>query len=76
MGDLALGKSFNMLVDERWHYAVTWMHGFLSLLGPATPVPWLARLGFGLPGATREWHRFVKWCQVRMGERIEVSDIQ
>ena len=50
MGDLTLTKSFDMFTDEKWHYAILMMRDFMWLLGPFSPVPWLAHLGFGIRG--------------------------
>ena len=74
MGDLTLAKLFNMLSDENWHYAILMMRDFMWLLGPFSPIPWLARLGFGIPGVARGWKRWLLWCEERMTERIEVRE--
>ena len=73
MGDLTLAKSFGMLVDERFHYAVLMMRDFMWLLGPFSPTPWLCRLGFGIPGVARGWNKWLDWCEHRMSERIVVT---
>ena len=73
MGDLTLAKSFNMLVDKKSHHAIQLMADFMWLLGPFSPVPWLARLGFGLPGMASGWKNFVAWCSERMSDRILVG---
>ena len=76
MGDLAFAKSFDMLVDERWHHAILMMRDFMWLLGPFSPVPWLALVGFGIPGIARDWKKWIGWCQELMVERIEVVSSQ
>ena len=73
IGDLALAKSFNMLLDKNWHHAILMMREFMWLLGPFSPVPWLARIGFSVPGMARGWHSFIDWCADRLAERILVS---
>lgn len=73
MGDLALGASFEMLVHERWHYAIAMMRKFMWLYGPFSAVPWLARIGFSIPGAAQGWKDFIVWCRQRMTERIMVG---
>lgn len=70
MGDLTLAKPFDMLVDERFHYAILMMRDFMWLLGPFSPTPWLCRLGFVIPGVARGWNKWLKWCKQRMSERI------
>ncbi|KAG7009753.1 hypothetical protein G7Y79_00001g000250 [Physcia stellaris] len=53
MGDFAFAKSFDMLRDEKWHHVVLLLRRAMSLLGPLSPVPWLAQIGFSLiPGDT------------------------
>ena len=73
MGDLAYGKSFGMLSEHKWHYAIAWMNEFMGLLGPISPVPWLARFLFHVPGVTPKWHRFMDWCQDRMKDRLTME---
>lgn len=73
MGDLALGRSFNMLVDEKFHHAIAMMRDFMWLLGPFSPTPWLCRLGFAAPGVARGWTKWLIWCEQRMSERIAVG---
>lgn len=73
MGDLAYGKSFGMLSEHKWHYAISWMNEFMSLLGPISPVPWLARFLFHVPGAIPKWHRFMNWCQRRLKDRLAME---
>ncbi|KAM0798207.1 cytochrome P450 [Usnea florida] len=75
MGDLALAKSFDMLIDEKWHYAILMMRDFMWLLGPFSPIPWLARLGFGIPGVAHGWKSWIVWCKQRMSERI-LKDVE
>ena len=72
MGDLALAKSYNMLIDEKWHYSIILMHQFMSYLGPFSAVPWLCRLGLGLPRVASGWKRFVQYCKERLVERLQV----
>ena len=72
MGDLALAKSFNMLLDKKLHHAILMMRDFMWLLGPFSPVPWLARIALPIPGVAQGWKNFIYWCQERMSERIAV----
>lgn len=72
MGDLALGRSFDMLTNASWHGAIATMREGMDMLGVFTPVPWLCRLGFSIPGAATGWKRMVSWCEQRMKERLEV----
>ncbi|TGJ87545.1 hypothetical protein E0Z10_g1202 [Xylaria hypoxylon] len=73
IGDVAFSKSFNMLRDKQWHFAVKLLRRAMSLLGPFSPVPWLAQIAFHFfPWAylIRDWFKMLRWCKQRMEERI------
>ena len=75
MGEFAFGKSFGMLRDEQWHRAVLLLRRAMRLLGPLSPVPWLAQIAFYIfPWfwVIRDWHTMLDWCRERMSERISV----
>jgi hypothetical protein len=75
MGEFAFARSFGMLQDEKWHHAVIMLRKAMSLLGPLSPVPWLAQIGFSLGPhcwLVKDWYTMVGWCKRRMTERIEV----
>ncbi|KAF7539705.1 hypothetical protein G7054_g1956 [Neopestalotiopsis clavispora] len=74
MGMFALSESFDMLNTQKWHYAVDNLRRAMSILGPLSPVPWLAQIGFKyLHGYWKiaEWHTMIDWCRDRMKERID-----
>lgn len=67
-----------MLQNEKWHEAVMLLRRAMTLLGPLSPVPWLAQIGFSLiPGlwVVRDWNAMMAWCKERMKERIAVIDL-
>lgn len=73
IGELAFAKSFNMLRDKKWHSAVKLLRRAMSLLGPFSPVPWLAQIAFHfIPWmhVIRDWFTMMRWCKQRMDERI------
>lgn len=72
MGDFAFARSFHMLENKAWHYAVVLLRRALSLLGPISSVPWLAQLAFSFPviPIIRDWNRMIAWCAERMVEQI------
>jgi hypothetical protein len=39
MGEFAFARSFAMLEDEEWHFAVVTLRKAMRLLGPMSPVP-------------------------------------
>ena len=76
MGEFAFARSFGMLEDEKWHTAVVMLRKAMKLLGPLSPVPWLAQIGFNIfPWfwVVRDWFAMLAWCQERMKERIQVT---
>lgn len=78
MGEFAFGRSFGMLQDEEWHYAVYLLRRAMSLLGPFSSVPWLAQIAFYITPwmyIVRDWLGMMQWCKKRMSERIEVGQI-
>jgi cytochrome P450 len=77
MGVFALAKSFNMLHDKKWHYAVTNLRRAMSLLGPLSSVPWLGQIGFKfLKGywVIKDWHSMTGWCRDRIQEKVHSDD--
>ncbi|OKL58794.1 hypothetical protein UA08_05857 [Talaromyces atroroseus] len=75
MGQLAFSKSFGMLEEGKWHYAIKMLRKGLELVGPFTPVPWLTRVAFAVPvlDTVRNFLKMEDWCARRMDERISVS---
>lgn len=76
MGEFAFARSFSMLHDEQWHFAVRLLRRAMTLLGPFSPVPWLAQIAFHfIPWMylIRDWFAMLRWCKQRMEERVQVS---
>lgn len=74
MGQLSFGKSFNMLATGEQHFAIDLMRDGLTLLGLFTPTPWLARIGFSIPGVASGWKSMFVWSDAQMRERIDRED--
>lgn len=75
MGEFAFARSFSMLEEENWHFAVKLLRKAMSLLGPFSPVPWAAQIAFYIVPwmyIVRDWLAMMEWCKDRMGERIKV----
>lgn len=72
MGDLAFGSSFHMLETSKEHYAVALLNDGLKPLSYMLP-PWIFRFVTAIPGATRDWWRFIGYCNMRLDERMKVS---
>ncbi|KAI1740506.1 cytochrome P450, partial [Xylaria scruposa] len=74
MGEFAFARSFSMLQNERWHFAVTLLRNAMGLLGPFSPVPWMAQIAFYVTPwmhIVRDWLQMMKWCKDRMADRIQ-----
>lgn len=68
MGEFAFVRSFNMLQDEKWHPAVWLLRRAMSLLGPFSPVPYLAQMAFYITPymiIVRDWLSMMQWCKQR-----------
>ncbi|KIW10687.1 hypothetical protein PV08_11651 [Exophiala spinifera] len=73
MGDLAFGKSFNMLTTGKEHFFLQLVHQGQSPLGVFSPTPWLALILKELPFAMRTFHKFIKWCGLQVDERQKMK---
>ena len=70
MGELSFGRSFDMLRSGERHFAIDLMKDGMTLLGLFTPTPWLARIGFSLPGVAAGWKKMFVWSDEQMRQRI------
>jgi hypothetical protein len=76
MGEFVFARSLGMLEDEKWHIAVVMLRKAMRLVGPTSPVPWLAQIGFNIVPwlyMVRDWLAMLAWCKDRMTERIAVT---
>ncbi len=75
MGEFAFAESFGMLDNQHYHHVILMLRRALNLLGPFSPVLWLARIGFALfPYVWRmaDWNNMMAYCQEKMNQRIKV----
>ncbi|KAK1144084.1 hypothetical protein N8T08_005746 [Aspergillus melleus] len=72
LGDLAFGKSFNMLEIGREHWAVTMINEGVQALGFNLPT-WLFRLLVNVPGLARGWRRLFHFAEQQMREQIKAE---
>lgn len=76
MGDFIFSKSFDMLSGQEWHHVVVRLKNALSLLGIASPAPWLIQLAFRIgPPIWKigDWHKSAAWIHKQIGARLETS---
>ncbi|OKL61205.1 hypothetical protein UA08_03406 [Talaromyces atroroseus] len=70
VGDLAFGQSFDMLKDDELHWAVRLLAEGFKPLAFGLPT-WVFRLAQLIPGATKDWFRFLDFCRERMITRMQ-----
>lgn len=74
MGDFVMNKPFGMLVSQNWHYMVVRLQHALSVLGPASPAPWLIQLAFRLGPEiyqVRSWNLMARWSWDQIEARLK-----
>lgn len=71
MGDLAFGKSFDMLETTQDHWAIKLLNDALEPLGFLFPV-WFFRTLTAIPGLSRGWWRFIAFCGQSIEQRTKV----
>ena len=71
MGDLAFGTSFKMLEMSEEHWAIKLLNEGMAPLSWNFPV-WLFRLLAAIPGAMRDFWRFLDYGAKRVEERMNV----
>ncbi|KAM5360147.1 hypothetical protein ACJZ2D_013962 [Fusarium nematophilum] len=69
MGDLAFGKSFNMLRDGVVHYYMKSVHTNMLLVSAFSHLIWLFPLFKEIPGLNGEHIKFQKWLSDQVAER-------
>ena len=75
MGDLAFGKRFRMLENEKQHFAVNTLRQGMLALGLFTPVPWLFVILITTPGLMRGWNKMIAWSTEEVDHRIKVCKL-
>ncbi|KAL8786743.1 MAG: hypothetical protein Q9195_008077 [Heterodermia aff. obscurata] len=76
MGKFAFAESFGMLENEQFHHIILMLRRALKLLGPFSPVLWLARIGLTLfPRSWRmaDWNNMMAYCREKMDQRIKME---
>lgn len=79
MGDLAFGKSFDMLRSGKTHFAMELLQQGLLPLGVLGPIPWAIPIMATAPIIGADFRRFFAWCadqvEARRNMKVEVPDI-
>ncbi|KAL8747752.1 MAG: hypothetical protein Q9190_000410 [Brigantiaea leucoxantha] len=75
MTDLAFGKSLNMLQGDDYHFALNLLQDGMDILGPLSPVEWLVRIGYSIPGIAQNFKNLISWSAAQLKLRME-SDFE
>ena len=62
MGDVAFGKSFEMLEKGKEHFTVKLLHEGMKAFGIFSSVPWALPMASKIPGAAEGYQRLIKYC--------------
>ena len=71
MSDLAFGEPLNMLESDEHHFVVGLLRSRMNLLGPLSPVPWLVRVGYSIPGVAQRFKDLLTWSAKKFRHRLE-----
>lgn len=79
MGDLAFGKSFDMLKKGRTHYVMSAVEKGLHPVGVLSPLPWIIPVFASAPIIGADFAELIRWCgeqaKTRMRMEVKVPDI-
>jgi hypothetical protein len=73
MGDLAFGKSFDMLREGVKHYFLKSLHANMMMVGYLSHLPWIIPFFKLIPILNVEHFKFLDWLDARVDERRKVS---
>jgi tryprostatin B 6-hydroxylase len=71
MGELAFGRSFDMLRNDEEHWAVSLLNSGLEALAFLFPI-WLFRVLISIPGLLKDHARILEFCCTQLDRRIKV----
>lgn len=69
MGDIAFGRSFEMLETGKPHFALNLLKEGMAPLGLLGPVPWAFCILTSIPGLGGGFKAFVEWCSEQVEKR-------
>lgn len=79
MGDLAFGRSFDMLKNGQTHFAIRLLESGLLPLGLLSPIPWMIPIMATAPLIGSQYRRLFNWCADQVEKRrqmkVDVPDI-
>lgn len=75
MGDIAFGKSFEMIQHGKPHFALDLLREGMKPLGVLGPIPWAFCILTRVPGLGTGFKTFVSWCAEQVEKRKKVRFI-
>ena len=69
MGDLGFGEPFDMLKSGEEHWAIALLNAGMDPMGFWFPI-WFFRTIIAIPGATKDYFRFIGYCSDQIDKRI------
>jgi hypothetical protein len=76
MGDIAFGKSFDMTVQGKEHFALDLLRQGMAPMATIGPVPWSLQILSRIPGLANGYKNFLKWSADQSEERRLVRSAQ
>ena len=74
MGDVALGRDFEMLKNGDEHKAIKGLHDQMTTIGALGTLPWLLAFFSAIPGIAGSYRDFQDYCRERLEEKRRVSE--
>jgi cytochrome P450 len=75
MGDLAFGKSYNMLESGEKHWSLKLLSEGMDPLGFNFPL-WFFRLLTAIPGAAAGYFKFMNFCSQQLDDRMKIEKME
>lgn len=73
MGDLAFGKSFDMLTSGKAHHIFTLFEKGMLPVGFLSPLPWIIPVISAAPFVGADFLRLAAWCAKQLDERTKID---
>lgn len=73
MGDLAFGKSFDMLKSGRTHYMMDALEKGMRPVGWLSPLPWIIPVFASTPILNADFTQLIQWCREQVEKRMTIE---
>lgn len=75
MGDLAFGKSYNMLESGESHWSLKLLNEGMEPVGFQMPI-WFFRILVAIPGAAAGYLKFIDYCCKQLDDRMKIDKME